>query len=102
MVEKYGATVGGADPHRYNLSNMVMLKDNHIDVAGGIAKSVGKNPALCGFSTKIEVEGRSGEGAMIAGKGGGGVGVVGYFCPVSYIHLTLPRKRERVIVVGGG
>lgn len=30
VVEKYGMLVGGVDPHRYDLSSMVMLKDNHI------------------------------------------------------------------------
>lgn len=30
LVEKYGMLVGGVDPHRYDLSSMVMLKDNHI------------------------------------------------------------------------
>ena len=81
MVEKYGATVGGADPHRYNLSNMVMLKDNHIDVAGGIPKSVEKTRALCGFSTKIEVECRSVEDAMVACKAGADVVMLDNFGP---------------------
>jgi len=35
MVEKYGMVVGGIDPHRYDLSSMVMLKDNHIWAKGG-------------------------------------------------------------------
>lgn len=30
LVEKYGMLVGGVDPHRYDLSSMVMLKDNHV------------------------------------------------------------------------
>lgn len=81
MVEKYGATVGGADPHRYNLSSMVMLKDNHIDVAGGIEKSVVKTRALCGFSTKIEVECRSVDDAMVACRAGADVVMLDNFSP---------------------
>ena len=34
--EKYAVTVGGGHNHRYNLSDGVMLKDNHIGAAGGI------------------------------------------------------------------
>jgi nicotinate-nucleotide pyrophosphorylase (carboxylating) len=35
LVEKYGMLVGGIDPHRFDLSSMIMLKDNHIWSAGG-------------------------------------------------------------------
>jgi hypothetical protein len=35
LVEKYGMMVGGVDPHRHDLSSMVMLKDNHIWATGG-------------------------------------------------------------------
>jgi len=34
LVEKYGMLVGGIDPHRFDLSSMIMLKDNHIWSAG--------------------------------------------------------------------
>jgi nicotinate-nucleotide pyrophosphorylase (carboxylating) len=34
LVEKYGMLVGGIDPHRYDLSSMIMLKDNHIWASG--------------------------------------------------------------------
>ena len=34
LVEKYGMMVGGVDPHRHDLSSMVMLKDNHIWATG--------------------------------------------------------------------
>ena len=38
MVEKYALLVGGVDTHRYDLSSMIMLKDNHIWTAGNITK----------------------------------------------------------------
>jgi len=38
LVEKYALLVGGADPHRQNLSSMVMLKDNHIQSSGSITQ----------------------------------------------------------------
>lgn len=38
MVEKYALLVGGADTHRYDLSSMVMLKDNHVSISGSVEK----------------------------------------------------------------
>lgn len=48
--------VGGADTHRYDLSSMVMLKDNHVWSTGSITKAVGAARSACGFAMKIEVE----------------------------------------------
>jgi len=56
LVEKYAMLVGGIDTHRYDLSSMVMLKDNHIMSAGSITNAVQKARSVCGFSIKIEVE----------------------------------------------
>ncbi|XP_071790878.1 nicotinate-nucleotide pyrophosphorylase [carboxylating]-like [Asterias amurensis] len=59
MVEKYALMVGGVSTHRYDLSSMIMLKDNHIWTAGSITKAVNDARRVGGFSTKIEVECRS-------------------------------------------
>jgi nicotinate-nucleotide pyrophosphorylase (carboxylating) len=59
MVEKYALLVGGISTHRYDLSQMVMLKDNHVWAAGGVVESVSKARKAGGFSIKIEVECRS-------------------------------------------
>lgn len=40
MFEKWAVTVGGGDNHRFGLYDMIMLKDNHVDYAGGITKAV--------------------------------------------------------------
>ncbi|KAH3687873.1 hypothetical protein WICPIJ_001166 [Wickerhamomyces pijperi] len=55
-VEKYSMLVGGCDQHRYDLSSMVMLKDNHIWSTGSITQAVANTRKVCGFSVKIEVE----------------------------------------------
>ena len=70
IVEKYALLVGGADTHRMDLSNMVMLKDNHIWSTGSIADSVARARFACGFSTKIEVECTSEEDAIEACEAG--------------------------------
>lgn len=54
-VEKYSLLVGGASTHRLDLSQMVMLKDNHIWSAGNITNAVHKARSAAGFSIKIEV-----------------------------------------------
>lgn len=59
MVEKYALLVGGCATHRLDLSNMVMLKDNHIWSAGSITGAVELAKKAAGFSSKIEVECRS-------------------------------------------
>ena len=54
--EKYAVTVGGGHNHRYNLSDGVMLKDNHIGAAGGIKEAVAMAKDYAPFVRKIEVE----------------------------------------------
>ena len=56
LFEKYSVTLGGGYNHRYNLSDGIMLKDNHIDAAGGIREAVEKVRRLNPFVKKIEVE----------------------------------------------
>ncbi|CAL9728508.1 nicotinate-nucleotide pyrophosphorylase [carboxylating] [Monosporozyma unispora] len=56
LLEKYAMLVGGCDTHRYDLSSMVMLKDNHVAATGSITKAVQDARKACGFAMKIEVE----------------------------------------------
>lgn len=56
IFEKYAVKVGGGSNHRYNLSDGVMLKDNHIGAAGSIVKAVAMAKSYASFVHKIEVE----------------------------------------------
>ncbi|GFI22424.1 putative nicotinate-nucleotide pyrophosphorylase [carboxylating] [Lachnospiraceae bacterium] len=56
VFEKYAVRVGGGGNHRYNLSDGILLKDNHIDAAGGVRKAVEAARAYAPFVRKIEVE----------------------------------------------
>ena len=56
IFEKYAVTVGGGNNHRYNLSDGVMLKNNHIGAAGGIRQAVEAAREYAPFVRKIEVE----------------------------------------------
>lgn len=56
IFEKYAVKVGGGQNHRYNLSDGVMLKDNHIGAAGSVTKAVSMAREYAPFVRKIEVE----------------------------------------------
>lgn len=56
IFEKYAVRVGGGYNHRYNLSDGVLLKDNHIGAAGGVANAVRMAKEYAPFVRKIEVE----------------------------------------------
>ena len=56
IFEKYAVKVGGGCNHRYNLSDGVLLKDNHIDAAGGVANAIKAAKEYAPFVRKIEVE----------------------------------------------
>ena len=56
IFEKYSVKVGGGNNHRYNLSDGVMLKDNHIGAAGGVKQAVAMAKEYAPFVRKIEVE----------------------------------------------
>lgn len=56
IFEKYAVRVGGGNNHRYNLTDGVLLKDNHIGAAGGVKEAIAKAKEYAPFVRKIEVE----------------------------------------------
>ena len=56
IFEKYAVKVGGGHNHRYNLSDGILLKDNHIGAAGGIKEAVLAAKKYASFVRKIEIE----------------------------------------------
>ena len=56
IFEKYAVKVGGGYNHRYNLSDGILLKDNHIGAAGGLKKAIEMAKEYAPFVRKIEVE----------------------------------------------
>ena len=56
IFEKYAVKAGGGYNHRYNLSDGVLLKDNHIGAAGSVAKAIEMAKEYCPFVLKIEIE----------------------------------------------
>lgn len=56
VFEKAAVEIGGGRNHRYNLSTAVMLKDNHIDAAGGVTQAIKAARAHASFTCTVEVE----------------------------------------------
>lgn len=56
ILDKYSVKMGGGNNHRMNLSDAVMLKDNHIGAAGGVKEAIAAAKNYASFVTKIEVE----------------------------------------------
>ena len=56
IFEKYAVRTGGGNNHRYNLSDGVLLKDNHIGAAGGVQQAIAAAKEYAPFVRKIEVE----------------------------------------------
>lgn len=56
IFEKYAVKVGGGNNHRYNLSDGILIKDNHIEAAGGIKEAINLAKEYAPFVRKIEVE----------------------------------------------
>ncbi|RAL06336.1 nicotinate-nucleotide diphosphorylase (carboxylating) [Aspergillus ibericus CBS 121593] len=115
VVEKYGILVGGADPHRHDLSAMTMLKDNHVwacannraagdgsgvelakegGIVAAIPRAVQAAKAVGGFATKVEVECRSLEEAGAAIEAGADVIMLDNFTPEGVREAARRLKEE--------
>jgi|GEM_PF-86846 len=70
-LQKYAVVCGGGKNHRYNLSDGAMLKDNHIDAAGGITNAITLLRGKLGHMVKIEVETRNLDEVAEALRAGG-------------------------------
>lgn len=93
VFEKEAVRVGGAGNHRYNLSDGVLLKDNHIDAAGGVAKAVAAARAYAPFVRKIEVEVETIEQVKEAVDAGADI--------IMLDNMDLDAMREAIRVIDG-
>lgn len=62
--------IGGGDTHRFCLDDMVLIKDNHIEVAGSVVDAIKKAKEKVSFTKKIEVEVENSKDAALASKNG--------------------------------
>jgi nicotinate-nucleotide pyrophosphorylase (carboxylating) len=81
LVEKYGLLVGGVATHRHDLSAMVMIKDNHVVISGGVGPAIRDVRRSRDFSVKVEVECRDVEEAREAARLGADILMLDNFDP---------------------
>ena len=92
-LEKYAVRMGGGTNHRFSLSDMVMIKDNHIKIVGSISEAVQLARRKIKPGIKIEVETTDLEEAVEASKSGADI--------VMLDNMSLDRMREVVKVLNG-
>lgn len=73
FLEKYAVRIGGGSNHRYNLSNGMLIKDNHIAAAGGIVNAISLAKKNASHLLKIEVEVETIEDMLVAIEAGADV-----------------------------
>lgn len=94
--------VGGADQHRYDLSTMIMLKDNHIWACNNsITRAVHAAKAVGGFSIKVEVECQSEEQAREAIEAGADIVMLDNFNGEEVIQAVKGLKSHFASAVAG-
>ena len=93
LFEKYAVRMGGGGNHRWNLSDAVLLKDNHIGAAGGVKQAVAAAKAYAPFTMKIEVEAETLGMVKEAVEAGADI--------VMLDNMSDEQMKEAVALVGG-
>lgn len=106
-LEKKAVEIGGGDTHRFKLDDCVLIKDNHIQVVGGVIESIELAKENVSFTKKIEIEVESEEDAVRASMFGADIVMLDNMSPeeISSVLNTLTERklREEVIIeVSGG
>ena len=93
IFEKYAVRVGGGYNHRYNLSDGVLLKDNHIGAAGGVKEAVRMAKEYAPFVRKIEVEVENLDMVKEAVEAGADI--------IMLDNMTTEEMQEAIVVIDG-
>lgn len=85
--DKKAVLIGGGDPHRLRLDDMILIKDNHVAIAGSVEKAV-KKAKKVSFSKKIEVEVSSTTDAVKAAEAGADIVMLDNFSPQQILEAV--------------
>jgi nicotinate-nucleotide pyrophosphorylase (carboxylating) len=104
--EKRAVELGGGDTHRLRLDDMVLIKDNHLAIAGTIEKAVKLARSKTSFTKKIEVEVTTLDQALEAAKAGADIILLDNMQPDKILEtvksLKTKQLRDRVILEASG
>lgn len=106
-LEKKAVEIGGGDTHRFKLDDCVLIKDNHIQVVGGIIEAIELAKENVSFTKKIEIEVETEEEAVRASMFGADIVMLDNMTPseIDSVLKTLNERRLRdnvLIEVSGG
>lgn len=106
-LEKKAVEIGGGDTHRFKLDDCVLIKDNHIQVVGGVIESIELAKENVSFTKKIEIEVESEDDAVRASMFGADIVMLDNMKPdeIQSVLTTLKERRLRedvLIEVSGG
>lgn len=102
MLDKYATRVGGAGNHRAALDGGVLIKDNHLKAAGGIAAAVSKARAAAPHSLRIEIEVEDLAGLDEAVQAGADVVLIDNFSPEQARVAVARHGKAAIIEASGG
>jgi nicotinate-nucleotide pyrophosphorylase (carboxylating) len=94
--DKKAILIGGGDPHRLHLDDMILIKDNHIAVAGSVKKALKTAKKSAPFVKKIEIEVTRREDVIDAIKSGADVVMLDNFTPREIIKTIDELKRAKL------
>jgi nicotinate-nucleotide pyrophosphorylase (carboxylating) len=94
--DKKAVLIGGGDTHRLHLDDMILIKDNHIRVAGSIKKAIEKVRKDASFSKKIEVEVTSVKDVLTAARARADIIMLDNFSPEQIEKAVKLLKKERL------
>ena len=97
--DKYAVVIGGGDTHRFNLSDMVLLKENHLKLFSSITEAVVTAKSKTSFSKKIEVEVQNEEQALEASNAGADIIMLDNFSPVQAKHVISKIRKENETIL---
>lgn len=92
-LEKKAVKLGGGDTHRMSLSDMILIKDNHIRIIGGIGEAIKRAKEKASSFTKVEIEVSNLEEAIEAAKGGADIIMLDNFT-IEEIKETISKLKE--------
>ena len=102
LLDKYAVRVGGGSNHRLGLYDAMLIKDNHIKVAGGITAALERAHAYAGHMTKIEIEVESLDGVKEALASGADVIMLDNMAPELMAKAVELIDHKAVVEASGG
>jgi nicotinate-nucleotide pyrophosphorylase (carboxylating) len=94
--DKKAVLIGGGDTHRLHLDDMILIKDNHITIAGSIEKAVRKAKERASFSKKIEVEAAKVKDVLSAAKAGADIIMLDNFTPKQIEKACMTLRKAKL------